>query len=103
METGENMAKCDIVNSFTNGLTVSPELVTVLTVSSNPSMNIGAKQDRDRPSTEVRTAHEEGIPAASIQIYGDEWCIFGNIRLSNFMDNSLFLSERQVFGFPLVK
>lgn len=103
METSDKMAKCELVNSFTKGLTVSPELVILLKVSGNPSMNIGAKQDCERSSTEARTAHEEGIPSASIQIYGDKWCVFRDIGFLNFMDNSLFFREREVFGFPLVK
>jgi hypothetical protein len=42
-------------------------------------------------------------PMASVEIHGDEWCVLGNTRVSDLIDNALVYGERQVFGFPLPK
>jgi hypothetical protein len=51
----------------------------------------------------ARTAYEEGIPMASIEVHGDKWCAFGNDSLSAFVDNPLLYCKREVFGFALVE
>jgi hypothetical protein len=62
-------------------------------------------EQADEPiaSSGIRTAYEDGIPAASIEVYGDKWCVFGNDNVSNLMDDALFFSKRNVFGFALME
>jgi hypothetical protein len=79
------------------------ETRAAVVLAGRENMNARQIEDRKDDPNSARTAYEEGIPSASIQIHGDEWCVFGNVRLSNFVDYSLFFRERQVFGFPLVK
>jgi len=56
-----------------------------------------------RDTNRVKLAHEEGIPTASVEIYGDKWCIFGNNRFEDFVDDPLFFCKRNVFGFSLME
>ena len=51
----------------------------------------------------VRTAYEEGIPAASIEIHGYKWCIWGNNGVNDLVDDALVFGERRVFGFALME
>ena len=68
-------------------------------------MRSPACEQTNRPVNDngVRTAYEDGIPTASIEVYGDKWCVFGNCGVSNLVDDSLFFSESQDFGFPMPK
>ena len=44
---------------------------------------------------------ESHAPMALAEIHGDVWCVLGNRGISDFVDDSLLYSKRQVFGFPL--
>ena len=54
-------------------------------------------------SNTVRTAFEEGIPSASIEVHGDKWCVWGNSGVGDLVDDALVFGERRVFGFALVE
>ncbi len=51
----------------------------------------------------VKVAYEDGIPSASVEVYGDKWCVLGNGGLSDVVDDSFVFGERNVFGFALVE
>ena len=40
-------------------------------------------------------------PMALTEIHGDEWCVLGNRRFSDLLDDPLAYSKRKVFGFSL--
>ncbi len=40
-------------------------------------------------------------PMALTEIHGDEWCVLGNRRVSDLVDDPLGYSKRKVFGFSL--
>ncbi len=42
-------------------------------------------------------------PMASVQIHGDQWCVFGNRSSANLVNDASVYSKLQVFGFPLSK
>lgn len=69
------------------------------------AMHPSAIEQASQPTTgnSVRTAYEDGIPMASVEIHGDKWCVLGNDRVPGFVDDSLLYSKREVFGFALVK
>src|SRR6266516_3145533 len=51
------------------------------------AMKPSTSERNNQPVTDnvVRTAHEDGIPMASIEIHGDKWCVFGDDRVSGFV------------------
>lgn len=80
-------------------------MTTAHDVVGSRAMKPAANEQNNQPLTDnsVRTAYEEGIPMALVDVHGDKWCVFGDDRVPGFMDNSLLYSKREVFGFPLVK
>lgn len=89
----------EIVKNFTKPVDISGERNKSATANRKNMQN----DTTGKYKAAVRTAYEEGIPSASINIYGDKWCVFGNDRVLNIIDDSLFFSERNVFGFSLMK
>lgn len=63
----------------------------------NAEVSCAPKQDMDNF---IRTAYEDGIQTASIEVHGDKWCVFGNDL--GIVDDSSVFSKRYVFGFALV-
>jgi hypothetical protein len=66
-------------------------------------MNLAQKAEPLTDENAAKTPYEDGIPTALIEVHGDKWCVLGDIRLPDLMDDALAFSKRQVFGFPLVK
>ena len=61
-------------------------------------------QEKTPPdSNAVRMAFEEGIPAASVEVYGDKWCVLGDNGVGDLVDDALVFGKRRVFGFALVE
>jgi hypothetical protein len=60
-------------------------------------------QTSSQPTVGYFVAGEFGQPMASVEIHGDKWCVLGNGRVSDVVDNTLVYSELQVFGFTLSK
>ena len=64
-----------------------------------------ATQEPDQLTTNhvFKAAYEDGIPSASVEVYGDKWCVLGDSSVLNLVDDSFVFGERNIFGFPLVK
>lgn len=60
-------------------------------------------QTGDQPTVGYFVAGTFDQPMASIEIHGDQWCVWGNDRVSDFSNDALVYSKGQVFGFPLAK
>ena len=60
-------------------------------------------QIANQPTVGYFVAGEFGQPMASVEIHGDKWCVLGNSRVSDLVDDTLVYSELQVFGFSLTK
>lgn len=37
------------------------------------------------------------------EVHGDDWCLLGNDRRTNVINDPFFFSKLQVFGFPIHK
>lgn len=57
----------------------------------------------DQPPVGYFVAGAFDAPMASVEIHGDKWCVLGNNRFSDLMNDSLVYSKLQVFGFSLEK
>ncbi len=61
--------------------------------------------DNDQPTVGYFFAGEPQAekPMALTEIHGDKWCVLGDSRVSDVVDDPLVYRELQVFGFSLEK
>ena len=66
---------------------------------------MGIADNSSHPTVGYFSAGEaqRGEVMALAEIHGDQWCVFGDSGLSDFVNDPLFYSKLQVFGFPLSK